>query len=730
MLQLTWRERELAGLVARGLTNGEIAARLFISERTAERHLENIRTKLGFSTRSQVAAWAATEGTNSSNGTSLGGTLPASASTFVGRSREIREVRHLMKAHRLVTLVGPGGIGKTRLALAVAQRMPGFRIAIIDLSTADDFQRVLWALAAGLEVGAATDLWGAVQTALQRGQHLVILDCCEHVVSDAAEIAERLLRISSAAILATSREPLRVASEKIFPMPPLAANEAMLLFRERSQGEAAYEALVAEICRRLDNMPLAVELAAARTGVMSVAAIAAGLDNALGLLSVGSRTAPARQQSLTASIAWSHDQLGSEERVCFRRLAVLPGAFGLALAARVADVSEAVVLGLVERSLVARKGHDAYRFLDAVRQFADVRLAESGEAEQTQKRLVVAYCDVVEAVAEDVMDGVHSGLSALVRELDSARPVLNRLEKDDPARFVRVAALTARAAHYDSRYREGLELARRAARTATDSLDADRALANLSLTWLANTTGDQDEAVDAAAVALEIYERGRDLRGVGRALEAANWAETSRGNLGLARRYLERAVSLEEELRTLFIGRRLNFLACLEVTAGEFVVAEAHARRSVAACQEAGQLQSSNAARDTVAWALAGQGRFDEAQQWSREALRADIAAGGGRQDSDMFRTATVIALGLGRHKRAATLAAAAEALTVELGMAGTLVPMLAAGVAKALALSGPEAERAVERGRRMSYFEALEFAAGDENEKEEDLPRAGRSSS
>lgn len=366
---------------------------------------------------------------------------------------------------------------------------------------------------------------------------------------------------------------------------------------------------------------------------------------------------------------------------------------------------------------MVRKGHDAYRFLDTVRQFAEVRLVESGEVEQTGQRLVVAYCDVVEAVAEDVMEATHAGLSALIRELDSARPVMDRLEMDDPARFVRVAALTARAAHYDSRYREGFALARRAADAATDSPDADRALANLSLGWLANTTGHHDEAAEAAAVALEIYEQRRDLRGIGRALEATQWAETLRGNLRLARRYLERAVSLEEELRTPFIGRRLNFLACFEVAAGEFEAAEAHARRSVAVCQEAGQLDSSNAARDTVAWALAGQGRLEEAQQWSHEALRANIAAGGGRQDSDVFRTAAVIALGLGRYKRAATLAAAAEAITVELGIAGTVIPMLAEGVAKALALTGPGAKRAVERGRRMSYFEALEFAAGDEKE-------------
>src|ERR1700682_3342338 len=135
MLQLTRREKELAGLVAQGLTNGEIAARLFISERTAERHLENIRTKRGFTTRSQVAAWAVTQEAPAPSGALPGRSLTAPVSSFVGRSREIREVRQMLKGDRLVTLVGPGGIGKTRLALAVAQALPAFWTSVIDLST-------------------------------------------------------------------------------------------------------------------------------------------------------------------------------------------------------------------------------------------------------------------------------------------------------------------------------------------------------------------------------------------------------------------------------------------------------------------------------------------------------------------------------------------------------------------------------------------------------------------
>ncbi|HET6311357.1 MAG TPA: LuxR C-terminal-related transcriptional regulator [Candidatus Nitrosotalea sp.] len=713
VLQLTRREKELARLVAQGLTNGEIAARLFISERTAERHLENIRTKLGFTTRSQIAAWAATQEAPASSAASPGRSLPAPVSSFVGRSREIREVRHMLKGNRLVTLVGPGGIGKTRLALAVVQGLPGFRISVVDLSTTDDLEPVLWALAESLNIGAATDVWGGVDAVLQRGSHLVVLDCCEHVVVEAAQVAERLLQQPSVTVLATSREPLSLASEKIFQVPPLDADEATLLFRERSHGEKADEALVDEVCRRLDRMPLAVELAAARTRVMSVAAIASGLGNALGLLSAGSRTAPPRQQSLTASIAWSHDALSSEERICFRRLAVLPGAFGLALAARVAAVSESVVLALVERSLVVRNASDTYRFLDTVRQFAADRLAESNEIEQTQERLVVAYCNLVEAVAEDIKARRSQGMQALIQELDSAREVLDRLDAEGPGRFIHFAGLTCLAMYDGGRYREGLHFARRAAAAATES-SVDRAVANHALALLANVTGHLDEAAEANASAVEAFEREGEVHGMLRALGSGSVIEARRGNLAVARSRLERAISLAEELESAWIVVLLNQLACLDLIAGEFNAAEANARRAVALCEEPVQFESQRAAEDTLAVALAGQGRFEEALGWSRHSLQVEVPGEAGRPDPEALRTMVLIALGLGSWRRAATLAAAVEVTAKELGTPGTGFPILAEGMAKALALTGPEIEHAFERGRRMSWLEAVQFATGD----------------
>jgi predicted ATPase/DNA-binding CsgD family transcriptional regulator len=713
MLHLTRREKELAGLVARGLTNGEIAARLFISERTVERHLENIRTKLGFTTRSQIAAWATTEEAPTAVEMQPGRSLPLPVSSFVGRSRESREVRQMLKVDRLVTLVGPGGIGKSRLALAVAQEMSGFRPSVVDLTTTDDSQRLLWALAEALDVGVATDVWSAVQAALRRGRHLVVLDGCERVVVEAAELAERLLSLSSAAILATSREPLSLTSEKVFHVPPLTAQEGMLLFRERSHGEPAEEAVVAELCRRLDNMPLAVELAAARTRVMSVTAIASGLDRALSLLSAGSRTAPARQQSLTASIGWSYDQLTADEVICFRRLAVFPGAFGLSLAAAVAGVSEAVVLALVERSLVDRKGSNGYRLLDTVRQFAADRLADSGEVEQTWTRLVSAYCDLVESVAESVKESKSAGIYALARELDSARQVLDRLEAEDPERFVRIAALDSYTAFQTGHNREGLQFARRAAGASSGS-SADLALANLFLSLLAEFAGHPAEASAAIASALETFEREGDLRGTVRALETSSIIEVRHGHMDLARSRLERAISLKEESPALLMGLPFNLLACVEIIAGDFEAAENHARRALALSEEEDHTFTREAASDTLAVALAGQGRFEEALPLMRHVMLMSLREEGVRPDAEVLRTATVIALGLGHQEDAATLAAAAEALAEEFGTPGTGFPILAEGIARALALSGPEAERAFEVGRRMSWLEAVRFAAGE----------------
>jgi len=199
-----------------------------------------------------------------------------------------------------------------------------------------------------------------------------------------------------------------------------------------------------------------------------------------------------------------------------------------------------------------------------------------------------------------------------------------------------------------------------------------------------------------------------------RALETSSIIEVRHGHLALARSRLERALSLNEEMASPLMAAPFNLLACVEIIAGEFEAAEGHARRAMAFGEQEDSDYIREAASDTLAVALAGQGRFEEALPLMRLVMRMNLREEGIRPDADMLRTATVIALGLGHKKTAATLAAAAEAIAEEFGTPGTGFPILAEGTAKALALTGREAERAFEVGRRMSWLEAVRFAAGE----------------
>jgi hypothetical protein len=214
---------------------------------------------------------------------------------------------------------------------------------------------------------------------------------------------------------------------------------------------------------------------------------------------------------------------------------------------------------------------------------------------------------------------------------------------------------------------------------------------------------------------LEAFERDGNIHGMALVLATSSVIEVNRGNLAAARSRIERAIGLEEHLAQPLIGLHMNLLACIDLIASDFEAAEAHARRSVALCEQADQLQTRSAAAGTLAVALAGEGRFEEALLWSRRSTQIQLPGAGVRPDADRLRTAAVIALGLGRRRRAAILAAAAEAISEAFGTPGTGFPILAAGTADALALTGPEAEHAFEIGRGMSWLEALRFAAEEE---------------
>jgi predicted ATPase/DNA-binding SARP family transcriptional activator len=330
--------------------------------------------------------------------------LPAELTSFVGRGRELAAVAGVLEQSRLLTLTGPGGSGKTRLAVAAAARARrAGGVVFVELGAIADPALVgdAAATASGLVVPARRTAAEALAEQVGDSHVLLVLDTCEHVLDACAELAELLLaRCPNLRILATSRERLRCSGERTWAVPGLTVDESVELFvaraRDADPAFAGDRAAVERLCTRLEGMPLALEMAAARVSAFSPAQIEARLDRSLDILADGRRTALSRQQTLRATISWSHDLLDGEERVLFRRLAVFAGSFSLDAAVEVCaggavrqrDVVT-LLLRIVEKSLaiVEDAQRARYRLLDTVRQFADERLDDAGEREAVEGRL-------------------------------------------------------------------------------------------------------------------------------------------------------------------------------------------------------------------------------------------------------------------------------------------------------------------------------------------------------
>ena len=345
--------------------------------------------------------------------------LPLALTSFVGRQAEVNEIAALVRAHRLVTLTGSGGIGKTQTALQVAaglSRAPNAAVAFVGLAIIDDSSFVAPAIAGALGVQPVPrhPLIETLIAYLNNKTLLLILDNCEHVISDAALIAETLLlKCPQIRILATGREALTIGGERTYRLPPLTASDAIALFTDRAQAIDPHFTLndrtaptVGEICRRLGEIPLAIELAAARVDVLSLNSLAANLDDGLRILIGGERTALSRQQTMGATIDWSYNLLSAEERRVFERLSVFVGGCTLAAATEVCvtdGVSEAALLdhlaSLIKKSLVLtdlETGEPRYWMLEPFRQYAYAKLAERGEQDAVARRHGVACLRMAE----------------------------------------------------------------------------------------------------------------------------------------------------------------------------------------------------------------------------------------------------------------------------------------------------------------------------------------------
>ena len=368
--------------------------------------------------------------------------IPASLTPLVGRDREVRELDRLLGDQRLVTLVGPGGVGKTRLALEVARaRSTSLEDGgcLVELAPVGDPAGVRGAITSALGLPDPDRL-----AAMIAGREmLLVLDNCEHVIESAAAVAEDLLRhCPRLRLLATSREGLRVGGESIWPVPPLAADDAVALFVDRARAAGARLDLsddlapaIWEICARLDGLPLAIELAAARARAFPVDQIASRLNDRFRLLTGGSRTALPRQQTLRAVVDWSYDLLFDDEQRVFELLSVFPGGCDLATAQAVsvddhldAEDLEDIVQALVEKSLVTavpEGAHPRLRQLQTLAHYGREKLAERGEATRVRDAMAAHYGRLCAgSAAAYIGDGQRSWLTAVDREQDNLRGAL------------------------------------------------------------------------------------------------------------------------------------------------------------------------------------------------------------------------------------------------------------------------------------------------------------------
>ncbi|MEQ7008949.1 LuxR C-terminal-related transcriptional regulator, partial [Actinopolymorpha sp. B17G11] len=434
-MEISPREAEVLAAVGEHQSNAQIAGHLHISVRTVESHVSSLLRKLGVVDRRELAVLATRVAEPPATGGRLTG-IPDSRTTFVGRSRDLDVALERLARARLVTLLGPGGVGKTRLAAVVAEAAapsyPGGGAFVDLVPVRAGFLVPTVAGGLGVTERPARSLEDSVVERLGVGRSLLVLDNCEHLVEEVGTFVERVLsECPGTTVLATSRQRLGLTGEHVAPVRPLPLDsDAERLFLDRalavSPDFTADPSAVTRICARLDGMPLAIELAAARSASLGIEGLLAALDDQLRLLT-GGRQADERHRSLRAVIGWSHDLLDQDERALFRRLSVFVGGFDLAAAEATTPGATrgelADLLGrLADQSLLVHDGTSPgrWRLLDMVRAFGLEQLADAGEADAARRRHLEWAADTAAALEARISHAWEPDFDAVADDLRAA----------------------------------------------------------------------------------------------------------------------------------------------------------------------------------------------------------------------------------------------------------------------------------------------------------------------
>jgi predicted ATPase len=640
--------------------------------------------------------------------------LPVPATPFLGREAELADVTSLLVREdvRLLTLTGPGGTGKTRLALQAAAL------------SADAYPDGVWWVPLAplrdpeLVIATAAQALGAqhaLSDHIRDLRMLILLDNFEHVVDAAPEVSVLIGCCPSLDVLVTSRERLRLEPEHEYEVPPLSRAEGIEFFAAKARAiKSDFEAngVVPEICSRLDDLPLALELAAARVKVLSPEQILERLEQRLPLLTGGPRDLPERQQTLRATIDWSYELLTEEDQRVFRRLAVFAGGSTLAATEAIAGASIDSLQSLLDKSLL-RYTTERYWMLESLREYAAEQLDLSGEADAVRRRHAAFFSDLIQGAGLSLEPEGAQEYALIRGELDNVRAALDWLADSDPEAALRqAAALDGFWAVHDPH--EGMRRLEALLESQPDAPAEIRAAAYRAWGSSANPAGDDVLAEWCYDKSLEAYREAGDDRGVAAILVRLAISAFYRAAYDRAQELGEEGLALSRE-----IGygpaesQALGLIGELEYTRGNVEVGAALIEQSADLAGEVGFPWWRSRMLRKLADCLLELGRRDRAELAVREAL--ELMAQIGDHQMTVFTLARLarIAAESGRVEEAGLLWGAIEAEEERAPMGAWAKERDRLG-GPVLALSGPEFERGRREGRLLSLDKAVELALGE----------------
>jgi predicted ATPase len=636
--------------------------------------------------------------------------LPVPLSSFVGREQEVAEVVSLVRKQtgRLVTLAGPGGTGKTRLALEVASELVsefGAGVFWVGLSAVRDPALVVDTIAQTL--GAKQELAAHIG----EKQLLLVLDNLEQVVESAVELAAILRGCPNLRLLITSREVLRVEGEVVYPVPALAEPDAVELFCARARMEP--DETVGELCGRLDNLPLALELAAARVSVLTPAQILERISQRLDLFRAG-RDADPRQQTLRATIAWSYDLLSPDEQRLFARLAVFRGGCTLEAAEEVVDANLDALQSLVDKSLL-RHSEKRFWMLETIREYGQELLEGSGEAEAVRRRHADHYIDLSELAYTERFDRGLTWVRKLEEEHDNLRAALDELQDRDPLHYLQLAGALGWFWLARSDFAEGT----RRLEEALASAVADGPLTARALVSFGSIDLDETDMLSRHNRSIELWRALGDETELAVARDSLGWALYSCGEKSQALQVFEQNLELARRLgHQALVSRSLAGVCQLFLANGEFELAEPLALELYASTRESEDVSCMVSADHYLSDCAMLRGDYALAEQHRLTALGTTLVIGDVAQQTIEVLGLAFSAAGLGRDEDALRLEGAVDAKWNELGV--THAPPLSEayrerelGQARAR-LGEARATAAFDEGRGMTWDQAIEFALGE----------------